>query len=118
MGMPKKDPLSKQKIGAFRKQMDEQLGIHAVSGDISPEVEKRLAASAKSPDDYRDFRRIQNEREIEAIKAELAPYISNEDFEIKTKAITIYLNVMITQCSCGGFTCRRPRTKARPAARP
>ena len=90
-----KDQASSKKIGALRKQMGEQLNIKGgLFAGISQEVEKKLQSS---PDEYRDFRRIQNERDIETIKGELRPYISNKNFDIKIKAATIYLNAMILQ---------------------
>ena len=71
-----RDPLGRNKeLLAIRKRMARQLKICNVFTDLSPELDKKLAEAAE----YHDFRRIENEREIESIKAALAPCIFDDN---------------------------------------
>ena len=113
----KRDPLGRNKeLLAIRKRMARQLKIRHVFTDLSPELDKKLAEAAE----YHDFRRIENEREIESIKAALAPCIFNDNvgvpdqnggmrvveqshFEVMLKAINTFLSAMNTQNKMWGL---------------
>jgi len=70
--------VSNKQIVALRKKMLDRLDVYNIFADLSPELEKKLAAAAE----YSDFRRVENERQLEAIKSVLAGYILNEDVRV------------------------------------
>lgn len=81
----KQDPLGRSKeIGALRKQMETALGIQNVYVDLAPELKKELDNATG----YKDFRRIENERQLEAIKAISGGYIFNDNVRVEGVEIT------------------------------
>jgi hypothetical protein len=108
-----KDPLGKKKeIGLLRKRVKEELDIYGVYK--SPPME-RLPNFVEYP----DFRRIENERQLESIKSVLAGYIFNENvvirgsdtehvvelsrFDAMLKATNMFLNAMNMQNKMWGL---------------
>ena len=113
-----KEPLAKSKeVGALRKRVTKQFNAYGVFNAISPEVEKRLPA----PSDYNEFRRIENERQLESIKALLSGYMFNENvivqgtvndgtrviglshFDVMMKAMNMFLMAMNMQNKLWGL---------------
>jgi hypothetical protein len=79
--MPRtKDPIGRNKqIGAIRKRMADQLNVYAVFGDLSPQQMTMLEAR----EEYGNFKRVESERELEAIKKQLASYIFDPNVVIQ-----------------------------------
>jgi hypothetical protein len=78
--MPTKDPLGRSKqIGALRKRMAKQLDLHNNFTDISPALGEKLSQAAE----YNDYRRIENERQLESIKSMLAGFMFDENVVVK-----------------------------------
>ena len=111
---------SKHRIGNVRKRMNKELGIERVNTDkLAPQLEKEYAAAVT----YNQYRRVENERQLEDIKAALAGYIFNENvrvrgaiesrgetkfielshFEVLMKAANIYLSAMNMQNKIWGL---------------
>ena len=127
-----RDPLGRsKKIAALRVKMSEELGVHLL-GNLNSELEKQIQVAAG----YNDFRRIENERELEAIKAAMSPYIFDKKvvvrgivpdgdglryvdanaFEIQMKAVNVFLSAMNMQNKLWGlYTISEPRQGNAPA---
>jgi hypothetical protein len=76
----KRDSAGRNKeIARIRKRMARKLDLYGVFADISPELNKRLNEATE----YSDFRRVENERQLEAIKSVLAGYIFNENVVVQ-----------------------------------
>lgn len=120
MGGKKKLLGKDNKIAALRKRMIEELWIDSGFSEITPQLEKKLAAAS----DYGDFRRVENERQLESIKAILSAYIFDENvvvqssipevdggkrvvelsrFDVLMKAINIFLSAMNMQNKMWGI---------------
>ena len=66
-------------IAAIRSKMATQLYARGIFGDLGQELEKNVVEATS----YSDFRRAENERQLEAIKTHLARYIFNEDVMVE-----------------------------------
>jgi hypothetical protein len=110
---------SKQ-IGALRKRMAEQLYVDSAFVDLTPELKKKL----KEASQYNDFRRIENERQLECIKSVLGEFIFDENitvggdipdgkggtrhvelsrFDVLMKAVGVFLSAMNMQNKMWGL---------------
>jgi hypothetical protein len=110
------DPLGRHKqLLSIRKKMEEKLGHGAVFGSLTPQQELMLQRASE----FAEFKRVEHERQCEAIKAALSPYIFDEKvavrsqhidditgetrvielshFDAMLKCITLYLNVINLQ---------------------
>jgi hypothetical protein len=120
MGGKKKLLGRDNKIAALRKRMIEELWIDSGFHEISPQLEKKLAQASE----YGDFRRVENERQLESIKAILSGYIFDENvvvqgtvldknggervvelsrFDVLMKAINIFLSALNMQNKMWGI---------------
>lgn len=72
-----KDPLGRSKqIGTLRKRMTEELDIYGVYTSPKQKHVPQLV-------EYSDFRRVDNERQLEAIKSMLAGYMLNPNVVVQ-----------------------------------
>ena len=75
----------KRKIGRnnqlakIRKQLAKQLDVTEIFADLRPELQKELASAAR----YCEFRRVENERQLEQRKQVLTGYIFDEAVMVK-----------------------------------
>lgn len=117
--------MKEKQIVAIREKIAKKLHVQEIFGDLSPELQTKLGRAAE----YGDFRLIENERQLEAIKSMLGPYIFNENvvvrgiatdrkgdpkvvkldhFEVMMKATNIFLNVMNMQNKMWGLYTSSP----------
>jgi hypothetical protein len=87
-------PFGYDRVRTLRKKVDKRLGYHGF-GTLTKQQEAQLERAAE----FSDFKRVENERQLETLKTYLAGFIYNrkEQFDKMMAATKYYLEAMDIQ---------------------